>query len=115
MTVPVPKYAAVNKATLWLWKKHYDYKAWRRGRKRNPNCNENRRYRDDTEFPVSPHEHIVDLVGWNKDTGEEIRFSQVKVKFEPLRFDGPTYKNGLGSDDVVLSNWNWFDKGLKSE
>lgn len=118
MTIIAPHYTR-HKPLYWLWKTRRRTRALIHGYRRNPDCNERRRYRDDTlGFTSGEHKHVEPIFGTDAN-GVRHRFERVAVPFRPMRFDGPTYSNGLalnlGGDVDVLSSWNWFDTGTVSD
>jgi hypothetical protein len=57
MTVPVPSYVR-GRPLQWLWVKYWRLQCLIHSYKRNPNCNERRRYKDDTIFIAGTHKHL---------------------------------------------------------
>ena len=101
MTVPVPRYAR-RKPVFQLWLAAWRFRRWRHGWRRNPACNEKRRYRDDTKFVVGEHTHVDPLV-IRGGRWDGLEFDRVAVPFQLMRFNGPSDPDGL------LVNWNWVD------
>jgi hypothetical protein len=110
MTIPIP---VRGRIPAWLWVKQWKAKRWLRGWRRNPNCNERRRYRNDTQFVAGEHRHVEPLVQGG------FTFERVSVPFRPFRFDGPVHSDGLtlqiNSTSETLSNWNWLPEGTKPD
>ena len=84
MTIPIPVRGKVR-THIWIffWKLRRKLRSY----KRNPDCNEKRRYKNDTNFVLGPHTHVDPLYqGGHK-------FDMVKVPFEPFRFESTRRQN----------------------
>lgn len=104
MTVPVPRWAG-HRLTFPLWKARYRYRRWRHGRKRNPNCNERRRYRDDTQFVVGEHTHVPPLVV-RGGRWDGLEFERVSVPVKFFRIDS---SKRLDPEDLLYLQIHTFN------
>lgn len=62
-----------------LWKLRRRVRKYLHGLRRNPNCNERRRYRDDTQVTLGEHTHLPPLIQGGHS------FEQVSVPVEFFR------------------------------
>lgn len=75
MTVPIPHSNKIL-VRLWIWR--WRLRRWLHGFRRNPDCNERRRYRDDIFGVGGTHTHVCSIGATEF----------VRVPFQPFRFDG---------------------------
>jgi hypothetical protein len=96
MTVPVPSYVR-GRPLQWLWVKYWRLQCLIHSYKRNPNCNERRRYKDDTTFIAGTHKHLPPI--WQNGH----RFDRVSV---PVQFFRIETSSTLNKDDLTYLQIN---------
>jgi hypothetical protein len=109
MTVPVPSYVR-GRPLQWLWVKYWRLQCLIHSYKRNPNCNERRRYKDDTIFIAGTHKHLPPIwQGGHRFDRVSVpvqffrSFEHVSVPVQFLRIETPST---LNKDDLTYLQIN---------